>query len=106
MNRCVLLSMFAVVLLAVLDQAIGQNMHFSNGWQPGKRGDEEKKSTHDFFRVRRVYHFFRLRKSKQCIFDEQAKLNLLNQVREGRFCADDIRFLDSMIAAASEGGKR
>nr|BCO16383.1 gonadotropin-releasing hormone-2 [Notocomplana humilis] len=114
MNRCLTLSMLAVVLLVVLDQAIGQNMHFSNepevsaqsSWQPGKRA-EKKKSTHDFFRVRRVYHFFRLRKSEQCIFDQAIMKTLMDRAESTSLCRRDVEFLDSLTSLARrQAGER
>ena len=34
---CLIISL---ILLVLLDQCQGQNYHFSNGWQPGKRSQE------------------------------------------------------------------
>ncbi|PAA94807.1 hypothetical protein BOX15_Mlig008027g1, partial [Macrostomum lignano] len=91
-------------VLVLMQCAFAQQFHFShgvNGWKPGKRGlAEEGHAGHQIFRLKKGYHFFRLKKDQECAIGEEARAllaDIVKSAQSGSLCPADRQVISAFV---------
>nr|ADC84439.1 gonadotropin-releasing hormone like-1 [Schmidtea mediterranea] len=93
MTKFVRFFIILFIFLQIVSEICPQSYHFSNDWLPGKRYH----TGHQMFRLKKGFHYFRLKKPSNCIFDNYFKQDILKLARKhSGLCPSDLSFIEEL----------